>query len=60
MEISYADDVAIAVCEEARELGQARHERRAECSCMNCGMETHADECGEDGSRGVDAMGPRM
>ena len=30
----------IAVREEAREVGQARHQYRAECSCMDCRVET--------------------
>ena len=40
VEISYADDVIIAMREEAREVDQMRHEYKEECSCMCCGMET--------------------
>ena len=40
VEISYADDVVIAMREEAREVDQTRHEYQEECSCMCCGMET--------------------
>ena len=40
VEISYADDVVIAMREEAREVDQTRHEYQEECSCMCCEMET--------------------
>ena len=40
VEISYADDVVIAMREEARDAGHARHAYRAECTCMRCEMET--------------------
>ena len=40
VEISYADDVVIAMREEARDADKARHEYREECMCMRCEMET--------------------
>ena len=40
VETSCADGVVTAMREEAREVGQPRHEYRDVCTCMSCGMET--------------------